>query len=169
MKYGIEQTDEEISKMTKYRFKALVNKKVNCYAFKYLKQKASTHEKSLKILEGIKNDKVMKRQSYLKENMLNKTDCQLLFKLRSMMLDVKSNFSHFYKNDLSCRTCDEEGVMENEQHILQCKMLKDEIKSDFEVKFEFVFQDINKQKAALAAFKSVLRKREVLLKLQENP
>ena len=101
--------------------------------------------------------------------MLNKTDCQLLFKLRSMMLDVKSNFSHFYRNDLSCRTCNEEGVVENEQHILQCKMLKDEIKSDFEVKFEFVFQDINKQKAALAAFKSVLRKREVLLKLQENP
>ena len=113
MKYGIEQTDEEISKMTKYRFKALVNKKVNCYTFKYLKQKASTHEKSLKILEGIKNDKVMKRQSYLEENVLNKTDCQLLFKLRSMMLDVKSNFSHFYRNDLSCRTCNEEGVVEN--------------------------------------------------------
>ena len=47
-------------------------------------------------------------------------------------------------------------------------MLKDEIKSDSEVKFEFVFQDLNKQKAAISAFKSVLRKREVLLKYQEN-
>ena len=166
-KYKIELTDEEISKMSKYRFKVLVNKKVNYFAFNYLKEKASGHEKSLKIFNEINNNSVMKRAGYLKENMFSKSDCQLLFMLRSMMLDVKSNFSNLYQNDLSCRTCSDEGVVENEQHLLQCKMLKSEL-SDPEVKFEFVFQNLDKQKVALAAFKAVLRKREVILKYQEN-
>ena len=90
-KYGIELSDKEIAKMSKYRFKALVNKKVNIFAANYLKQKASTHDKSLRILNGIKDNSVMR--------MLNKYDCQLLFKLRSMMLDVKSNFSNLYQNN----------------------------------------------------------------------
>ena len=47
-------------------------------------------------------------------------------------------------------------------------MLKEEIKSNVIVKYEFVFGDLDHQKIALSAFKSVLRKREVLLKLQEN-
>ena len=91
-KYKIKLTSEEISKMSKYRFKVLVNKKVNYFAFNYLKEKASGHDKSLKIFNEIKNNSVMKRAGYLKENMFSKSDCQLLFMLRSMMLDVKSNF-----------------------------------------------------------------------------
>ena len=67
-----------------------------------------------------------------------------------------------------CRTCKEAESFENEQHLLQCKMLKDEIKQAGDVQFKHIFEDINKQKIALAAFKAVLRKREVLLKLQEN-
>ena len=60
-------------------------------------------------------------RNFWKENMLNKDDCHLLFKLRSMTLDVKSNFSNLYQDDLICRTCDEEGVVENNQHPLQYK------------------------------------------------
>ena len=52
-KYDITESDEEISKMSKYRFKRIVDKKVNSFAFLYLKEKASTHEKSLKILKTI--------------------------------------------------------------------------------------------------------------------
>ena len=48
-KYDILSTDEEVSKMTKYRFKKLIEKKVNAYAFKYLKEKAQSHSKSLRI------------------------------------------------------------------------------------------------------------------------
>ena len=159
------ETDEEISKMSKYKFKSLINKKVNSYAFQYLKEKAATHKKSLKILEEIKTETDMKRKSYLKENQLSKTDGQLLFKLRTMMLDVKSNFSSFYQNNLTCRTCNDPGSIENEQHLLQCKMLKNELNSDDNVSFEDVFRDFNKQKTALAAFKIVLRKREILLNI----
>ena len=82
-KYDIKETDEEISKMSKYRFKRIVDKKVNSFAFQYLKEKASKHEKSLKILKTIETQSSLKRQPYLKRNVFNKSDCHLLFKLRS--------------------------------------------------------------------------------------
>ena len=45
--YDILSTDEEVSKMTKYRFDKLVEKKVNVYAFKYLKEKAQSIQNPL--------------------------------------------------------------------------------------------------------------------------
>ena len=85
------------------------------------------------------------------------------------MLDVKTNFSHFYNKDFSCRTCRLDGVKKDEDHLLKCKMLVSEI-SDPEVEFEYVFKDIEKQTIAVANFKAVLRKRDILLQLQEeNP
>ena len=103
------------------------------------------------------------RQTYLKENMLHKSECQLLFKLRSRMLDVKSNFSSYYNNDMTCRTCRQPDSLENEQHLLQCENLKNEIKSETEINFEDLFGDLEKQKETLFAYKSVLRKRDILL------
>ena len=69
---------------------------------------------------------------------------------------------------MSCRTCNLKDIIENEQHLLECALLKEEIKTNEVVKFEFVYGDMDQQKIALSAFNSVLRKREVLLKLQEN-
>ena len=167
-KYDLKLSDEEISRMSKYRFKNLVDKKVNSFAFQYLKEKASRHKKSLNILDKIRNKTMMKKQTYLRGNIFCKTDCQLLFQLRSRMLDVKTNFSHLYNNDFTCRTCREDGVIEDENHLLQCKNLKSELTSDIFVEFKFVFEDLEKQTIAVSAFKSVLRKREVLLKFQEQ-
>ena len=167
IKYDIQMSHEEICKMSKYRFRKLVDKKVNSYVFQYLKEKAASHSKSLKILKEIKNKSVMRRPAYLKENTFFKTDCQLLFKLRSQMLEVKTNFSHQYENDTSCRTCRVPGMVENEEHLLLCEGLKDEIKNK-DVKFDFVYGTMEQQKQALSEFKAVLRKRDFMLKYQER-
>ena len=82
--------------MSRYRFKRIVDKKINCYAFENLKEKAAGHSKSLTILATVKNQKVGKRKSYLRENTLSRDDCQLLFRLRTKMLDVKTNFSNHF-------------------------------------------------------------------------
>ena len=50
IRYKINETDEEISQMTKYIFKRIVEKKVNSFAFETLKVIASSHSKSLQIL-----------------------------------------------------------------------------------------------------------------------
>ena len=81
-KFENNETDDQIDKMSKSKFKRIVDKKENCYAFKKLKSLASSHSKSLNILSGIENQSVVKRQPYLRENTLTKEDCQLLFKLR---------------------------------------------------------------------------------------
>ena len=139
--------------------------KVNTFAFETLKAKASTHSKSLKILSGIQNISVLKRSEYLRGNTLTRDDCQLLFKLRSKMLDVKANFSNLYENDLICRTCKIPDSIEDEEHLLVCDQLKSEA-DDSEVKFDFVFQNLENQVKAVKTYKSILRKREVLLEFQ---
>ena len=160
--YEIELTDEEVSKLSKFRFKRLVDKKVNTFVFQYLKEKAASHSKSLKILKENENKFIMKRPTYLRNSMLLKSDCQLLFQLRSKMLDVKANFSNLYNNDTTCRTCRKTGIIEDEEHLLHCESLDDEIEVSH-VHFDWVYGDIDKQVAALKAFKAVLRKREFLL------
>ena len=82
IKYKINETDEEISQMSKYKFKRIVEKKVNSFVFETLKVKASSHSKSLQILSEVQNQNVQRRKAYLKDNTLPKNDGQLLFKLR---------------------------------------------------------------------------------------
>ena len=143
----------------------IVEKKVNKYAFESLKRKALSHSKSLEILSGVQNQPVSRRSAYLKENTLTREDCQLLFKLRTKMLNVKTNFSNQYDNELVCQTCKKPESIENENHLLECDMLKSE-NFNPEVRFEFVFQNLEKQVMALKTYKSILRKREILLKYQ---
>ena len=81
------------------------------------------------------------------------------------MLDVKANFSNLYENDLICRTCKVPNSVEDEEHLLVCDQLRSEA-GDSEVKFDFVFQNLENQVRAVKTFKSILRKREVLLKFQ---
>ena len=82
IRFKINETDEEISQMSKYKFKRIVEKKVNSFVFETLKVKASSHSKSLQILSEVQNQNVQRRKAYLKDNTLTKNDGQLLFKLR---------------------------------------------------------------------------------------
>ena len=61
---------------------------MNTYAFQSLKEKAASHSKS--ILAEVQDKPIVKRKAYLRENTLTKNDCQLLFGLRTKMLDVKT-------------------------------------------------------------------------------
>ena len=149
--------------MSKNRFKNLVDKKINLFAFQYQKRKAESHSKSMNILNETKDNKLNRRKKYLKENMFHKNDVQLLFKLRSRMLDVKTNFENLYEQDFSCRTCRKPDAIENEDHLLKCEMLKSEAGTE-EVVFDDVYGNVEKQTIAIKAFKAVLRKREVLMK-----
>ena len=70
-------------------------------------------------------------------------EIQLLFKLRSRMLDVKSNFQTAH-GTLTCRVCEEHQSVENEDHLLNCKLLSTEEKLDNNDKFIDVFGSIKK-------------------------
>ena len=125
-KYSINLTDQQISQMSRYKFKKMVDKNVGSYAFEYLKVKASSHSKSLDILAGVQTQLVAKRKAYLKENTLTRDDCHLLFKLRSRMLDVKVNFSNQY--DDIVRLC----ILRSEKTDNGFRSLKSNLKKKFQ-------------------------------------
>ena len=123
MKYRINLQDDEIERMSKYKFKTVVCKKVEEYAFQELKEKASKHSKSTGVLQLMEKSKGLRKQSYLSGEQFSKDDIKLLFKLRTRMLDGKTNFPSSYGNDLMCRMCEEPTSVENEDHLLQCFFL----------------------------------------------
>ena len=113
-----------------------------------------SHSKSVKIVS-----QKFEKQSYFSDRRLAKYDIQLLFKLRTRMTECKSNFEGQF-NDMTCRVCNVEGTVENEDHILQCSVLKTE---DHNVSFGDVYGSSDQQFQAIKVFKKMLRKQKVYL------
>ena len=62
-KYQIEMSDQEISMISRERFKSLVDKKVESFALRYLTLEAEKHSKS----EHLKNNASLKRGKYFSD------------------------------------------------------------------------------------------------------
>ena len=159
-KYDLLLSDENISKMSQEKFRKLVKKKVHSHAVNYIHDLAGPHSKS----EHIKNPK-FERQAYFSDRRFSKFDVQLLFTLRTKMLNCKSNFQNQYNNNLACRICKEINTIENEDHILACPVLNDEVP---EVTFSDVYGCIDDQYKAVQIFKKVLRRRQPYLDIAEK-
>ena len=164
-KYGIQFTDEEISSMSKNRFKQIVNTQVRKFAYTSLIQRAMSHSKSTKIAEKstYKNFKI---QSYLKHPEINKEEGQLLFALRSRSLDLKNNLKRLYNNNMICRICLDEDSIESEIHLLSCVVLKGEVDEDEKkIKYADIYGPIDKQIPAVKLYKKILRKRKIYMEV----
>ena len=71
----------------------------------------------------------LETQQYMKSQLFTNEEVNLLFAIRSRMIDCKSNFkSKYNKDDLTCRICHK--AEENQFHILHCKVLNDVLKSN---------------------------------------
>ena len=138
------------------KFKTIVNKRIEENAIAYLKQLAGKHSKTACIAK-----EKFGRKEYLTDTRFSKEDIQLLFALRTKMVDVKSNFEHLYEDEnFICRICLDENSFEDENHLLECENLNDE---KFEIKFSDVYSTVDKQLAAVKIFKKILRRRKVFL------
>ena len=160
--YELEISDSEISKISEYKFRKIIQEKINKQAIKYLEGLASKHMKSTQIAaEGFG------KKDYFNDNRFTKEDIQLLFALRTKMTDCKSNFSNQYGNNLTCRLCQELNSVEDEDHILRCKKLNTE---DYNASFADVYENIDKQYVVTQIYKKVLRKRNLYLEaMKHNP
>ena len=138
----------KISKFKKY-IKSLVKEKT----LHYLNSLKSEHSK-VKHIEF----KKLEPQKYLFHKDFNIKDIQLLFKLRTRMVDVKKNFSSIYEN-LSCEFCDD-NKDESQRHLLQCKKLSSVTQ---DTKYEDIFSDPEKQLKITRCFQIILKEREKLL------
>ena len=154
-KYNILETNEEIAKMSKSKFRKICKIKIKLHATKYLDDMSKPHSKSA----GIRQNG-LKKQTYFTDRRFSKEDVQLLFKLRTKMVDCKSNFSQAFQHQLQCRICKEPNTIENEDHLLTCPSLNTE---EYGVNFSDVFGNIERQYSAVQVFKRVKRRRQAFL------
>ena len=97
--------------------------------------------------------------------MLTKEDQQLWFMLRTRSLNLKKYRKYQYFYDLNCIICKEPESLEDENHLLSCKVLNVNYLSDINsVTYPDVFKSLQQQIKAVTVFKRIWRMREILLK-----
>ena len=97
---------------------------------------------------------------YLKINLLNTEEKQLLFMMRCRMNQVKSNFKNQFKNNLNCLLC-ESGIPETESHLFQCPGILDDIGNNIlNIQHSDIYGVLDQQIKAIQVFKKVFRIRK---------
>ena len=154
----LDMTNEEIASTKKSQFKKIIRKKIKEAAFAYLEEIKMSHTK----VQNLKYDS-LKMQEYLYK--FQTRDAQLLFKLRSRMLNVRSNFRNFYKvQDVFCKLCNKD-IEQTQAHLLDCETLINncqDLYNDCDVEFEDIFEGPERQLKAAKLFQAVLETRENL-------
>ena len=81
------------------------------------------------------------------------------------MVDCKSNFSHLFEENMTCRICKDVDSYEDEDHLLVCKSLNSEV---YDVRYSDVYKDVDKQYTVTRVFKQVLRRRNIYMESMET-
>ena len=81
------------------------------------------------------------------------------------MVDCKSNFSHLYEENTTCRICNDIDSYEDEDHLLVCTTLNSE---EYDVRYSDVYQNVDKQYKVTQVFKKVLRRRNIYMEAMDN-
>ena len=115
----INYTDEEISNMSKDKFRTIVNRSVENFALAHLNTVASGHSKSQNL---IKHRFV--KESYFEDQRFSKSDSELLLALRTRMVkDIKRNFSTQHNNNnIAYDLC--QVQVDCQEHLLSCVELR---------------------------------------------
>ena len=158
--------EEKIVSKSKEAHKRNIKTTIMIAAFQDLKERQSKHSK----VKDIHYDK-LETQQYMKSQLFTNEEVNLLFAIRSRMIDSKSNFkSKYIKDDLTCRICHK--AEENQFHLLHCKVLNDVLKSNDiiseQVKYEDIYSEHKKQKLVTSIFAKLLNIRKQMLENREN-
>ena len=127
--------------MKKDKFKKVLKQKISDASSKYLNLIRQTHSEVKDILY-----RKFEMQPYMKDTEFSIKERQLLFKLRTRMTSVKSNFSSMY----TCLNCDlcEKDFSQSDSHLLDCEFMIQkcpELNESNVLEYEDVFKDSNSQ------------------------
>ena len=138
----INLNDEEIAKMSKNKFKEIINKDINRAAFDYLMKIKIKHTK----LDGLKYERLA-TQEYLKtNNSLSYEEKCTLYKMRVREIDVKVNYKTKYV-DIKCTLCNT-GKESSQYHLLECEYLIERcenLANNIDIEYEDIFDNVDKQ------------------------
>ena len=152
--------EAEIINQSAPLYKSYIKTKVREAALKYLNTLKDTHSK-IKHIEY----ESLQRQVYLTSPLFSNTDVNILFSLRSRMVECKSNFKNNYRdNNLLCPFCSEED--DSQQHMLERKILGENLKTNSIARKKIVygdlFKNVEKQKGVTQLFKEIIEIRKEL-------
>lgn len=152
-------TDEEISNMSKDRFRILVNSLVEKRALAQLNSIAMGHSKSVDLMK-IR----LKREPYFEDPKLSKSEVELLFALRTRTVrNIKKNFPNQTNNsNMACQVCFLH--VDCQQHLMVCSELRKVVNIPTDVNYSDIFNSSEKQLKIVKVMKQLLRAREILLK-----
>ena len=156
---GIELEDKDIKKLSKFKFKQILDDKIKEQAFKYLMNKKEMHSKTENL-----SYKKLEIQNYLKSDCtLNNDEKQMLFKFRTRMANLKMNFRNRF-DDLKCQLgCNSD---ESQIHLLQCDTLIDkceDLANNIHVEYEDIFGDKKRQIDAIKLLMKIWIIREKII------
>ena len=86
---------------------------------------------------------------------------ELIFALKTRMINLKKNFPSANKDDIACSIC--KVQVECQEHLMQCVELKKSINIPADVKYEDLYKTTDKQLKLVKVYKQLLRKRELIL------
>ena len=111
---GLDLTIESIKEMKKARLKIIVNQAIKEKTFRDLVKKKESHSKVMNIIH-----ERLEIQGYLKPNKLKMKmeEAQEIFRMRSRVADVKTNFKAKYES-FECEVCKKEE--ETQKHVIEC-------------------------------------------------
>ena len=159
---NVNKSDEQISQMSKYKFRKLLKKMIHNSAFDYLMRKKQSHSK----MSDIEYNK-LEMQRYLKSDSgLSDAEKQFLVKFRLRMASLRKNFQNQYQ-DKKCQLCSTED--EDQIHLFRCTKLLEscvDLANNIEIEFEDIFGSLSKQKKAVMLLMKIWDKREELIKQQ---
>ena len=155
--------ENAIIAMEETQYKEYIKKHVKETAFSHLKTIQGTHSK----VNIIKYESFIV-QPYLNNPNLTNIEVSQLIALRSHTLrGVKTNFSSWYKSDLSCPfKC--VNSQDTQEHILLCKPLLDDLPQEKRdaallLNYNDIYGNTNQQIDAVKVFSGLLESREELL------
>ena len=149
-------SNEEIRNMKECKFKGIVERAIKAKALDYLNNIASGHSKTKKMVKTN-----LDREKYLEDPRFTRSDVELLFCLRTRMVEVKGNFPNKYGDDIGCKLC--KVQVETQEHLLNCEEIKKDVDIPLNVAYEDIFRNSDKQLEIVKAYKSILRQREIIL------
>ena len=122
--FGILLTDADIQSVSLYKFKQFIKKKAKELMIEYLSSLQQKHSKSKDL-----DVEDLEMSPYLCDPRFNKTEREILFKLRSRTIQTKENFQNAYlNNDMLCELC--KLFPCTQFHPLQCPSLMARIMVD---------------------------------------
>ena len=163
-----EQDDLSITTTNRNLYKQHIKAKVKAAALDYLKEKQKQHSK----IKHIQYNQ-LKTQKYMVSPVFSNEEVNLLYALRSRATACRANFKQKYiHTNILCTLCQVE--CDDQQHILQCKVILDEYKSDdlaiTSATYDDIFSDdVLKQKEVTTLFLKLFSIRDKLIEEKTNP